>query len=275
MESNELLKSFRIERGVTQTDLSDGISTRNTLGSYETKGKSINYQVLRQYLDRLNVSIEEFDYLSSEDLNSNKKNISTTLAKMYYRQDFEGLQQMIRKLEKRYDSTKDFYYFHLLAQYTLALDKEGVMSINQSERSYFSDKIKLYLSKIDTWGQFEAALFINFMYIFETEYVVHMLSYIGQKSPVYSTLYKKYRLLEKMHLNAMYLLYERQEFHLVTVIISSFKTIIDKDDLKSKVIISFFEGVFEEDEPKKNLALKVLRTFDMDAHADYLVTLCG
>lgn len=275
MESNELLKSFRIERGVTQTDLSDGISTRNTLGSYETKGKSINYQVLRQYLDRLNVSIEEFDYLSSEDLNSNKKNISTTLAKMYYRQDFEGLQQMIRKLEKRYDSTNDFYYFHLLAQYTLALDKEGAILINQSERSYFSDKIKLYLSKIDTWGQFEAALFINFMYIFETEYVVHMLSYIGQKSPVYSTLYKKYRLLEKMHLNAMYLLYERKEFQLAAVIISSFKAIIDKDDLKSKVIISFFEGVFEEDEPKKNLALQVLRTFDMDAHADYLVTLCG
>lgn len=274
MEPNEVLKSLRIERGITQNELSDGISTRNTLGSYESKGKSINYQILRQYLDRLNISVEEFDYLSSKDIENNKKELSTTLSKLYYHQEFDDLQRMIIELEDLYHSTNDFYYFHLVAQYTLSLDKEKVISINQSDYSYFSDKIKLYLSKIDSWGQFEASLFINFMHIFETEYVIHMLSYIWKKKNFYGTLYKKYRLLEKMYLNSLYLLYERNEIELLPIIIRSFKTIIDKDDLKSKVIISFFEGIIENDESKRNRTLQILRTFDMGSHADYLSSLC-
>lgn len=274
MEPNDLLKALRIERGVTQNYLSDGISSRNTLGSYEAKGRSINYQILRQYLDRLNVSIEEFDYLSSTDLTNNKKNISSTLTNLYYHQDFDRLQLLIQDLEKRYYSTNDFYYFHLIAQYTLALDKESIMSINQNERNYFSDKIKLYLSKIDTWGQFETAVFIDFMHIFDTDYIIHTLTYIRKKNQLYNTLNKKYRLLEKMYLNSLYLLAERKELHLISPIIDSFKKIIDKDDLKSKVIISFFEGIVENDESKRNRALQILRTFDMSSHADYLSSLC-
>lgn len=273
MEPNDLLKALRIERGITQNYLSDGISTRNTLGSYETKGKSINYQILRQYLDRLNISIEEFDYLSSKNLTNNKKNISSTLTNLYYHQDYVKLQLMIQELEKHYYATNDFYYFHLIAQYTLALDKENIISINQNKRNYFSDKIKLYLSKIDTWGQFETAVFINFMHIFDTDYIIHTLTYIRKKNQLYNTLNKKYRLLEKMYLNSLYLLSERNEMHLISPIIDYFKKIIDKDDLKSKVIISFFEGIVENNESKRDNALLILRSFDMNSHANYLVSL--
>lgn len=274
MEPNKLLKSLRKERGVSQSDLASGISARNTLGNYEKDGTSINFHVLRMYLERLNVSIEEFDFRSPLHSENPKKILSTTLKNYYYHQDFKQLINLLEKLEKEVDKDNDFYYFHLLAQYRLLLDKEGVFLLEKSKVDYYVDKIKEYLSRIDSWGKFEASIFINFMYIFETDYVLHMLSYVGEKNQTFNTLFKKYLLLEKMHINALYLFAERGDKHLIPVIIESLKKVIDSDNLKDKVIISFFEGIVENDESKRNRALQTLRTFDMSSHADYLSSLC-
>lgn len=274
MEPNIVLRKLRKERNVSQIELSKGVSTRNTLGSYEQKGTSINYYVLRQYLEKLNVSIEEFDYLISPNKENYKKFMSTTLEKLYYNQNYKNCLQLLSDIKNKYDATQDFYFLHLVAQYRLALHKEKVIHLDNEEIDFFIAEIKRYLEKIETWGQFEIAVFINTMHIFDTEYIIQMIANVCKKKSIYSTLYKKYHILEKMYLNTLYLLFERREVQLVPGIINSFWLIIDKDDLKSKVIISFLEGIVENDEPKRRRALQILRTFDMDSHADYLSSLC-
>ncbi|MFV0561314.1 MAG: helix-turn-helix domain-containing protein [Enterococcus sp.] len=273
MEPNKVLKKLRKERNISQSELASKISTRNTLGSYEHGGTSINYYILRQYLAKLNVSVEEFDFLTATDIKEYKKVISTKLKHLYYHHNYNDLIALLNEIKSKYETSHDFYYLHLDAQYRFVLFKEGIIHLDKKEIDFFTNEIKKYLDKIETWGQFESSVFINTMHIFDTTYVLQTIEYIHKKNIFYSTLYKKYQILEKMHLNALYLLSERKEFHLVPIILNSFKKTIDDDDLKNKVIISFFDGFIEKNESKKNKALQVLRTFDMHMHADYLASL--
>lgn len=270
MTPNTLLRKLRIERGITQKELADGISARNTLGSYELGGTAINYHLLRQYLEKLNVSMEEFDFLLTSNSEVHKKNFAAMLESLYYHHDFERLKSLLKKIEIEYTKTGDFYYFHLFAQYRMAMSKLNIYPLSQIEMNTYAEKIQKYLSQIETWGKFEAALFINFMYIFETDYLLFSLKYIIKKQEFYGPLYKKYQLLEKMHLNALYLLAERGETQALSLIIKSLKKIIDVDDLKYKVILSFFEAYIINDIENMQIVLQTLRYFDMHDYADYL-----
>lgn len=270
MAPNQLLRKLRIERGISQKELAKGISARNTLSSYELGGNTINYHLLRLYLDKLNVSVEEFDFLQTNSTIAQKKLYSATLEDLYYHHEYEKIISLLEKIESNYTQTGDFYYFHLLAQYRMAMNNAGIAILSQSESDLYAEKIKQYLGQIDSWGKFEAALFINFMYIFDTEYVLYTLKYVQKKQQMYCSLYKKYRLLEKMHLNALYLLVERGENQLLPIILESFTKIIDADDLKSKVIISFFGSFIAKDTQSMNAILQILRSFEMNNYADYL-----
>ncbi|EGP5249464.1 XRE family transcriptional regulator, partial [Enterococcus faecium] len=60
MDSGELLKKLRVERGISQKNLAHKITTRNTLSRYETGKNSIPFVILLEFLDKLNITMDEF-----------------------------------------------------------------------------------------------------------------------------------------------------------------------------------------------------------------------
>ncbi|OTP00881.1 hypothetical protein A5856_000280, partial [Enterococcus faecium] len=56
MDSGELLKKLRVERGISQKNLAHNITTRNTLSRYETGKNSIPFVILLEFLDKLNIT---------------------------------------------------------------------------------------------------------------------------------------------------------------------------------------------------------------------------
>ncbi|MFS0936930.1 hypothetical protein IGK30_001248 [Enterococcus sp. AZ178] len=272
MDHNQLLKKLRVERNFSQAALARNISNRNTLSSYEIEGTSIKFHILLQYLDKLNVSLEEFVFLSHAEKNEKHK-IAEKLQKLYYNQKFNSLNNYVDELEKLYNSNNDFYYFHLISQYKLALDKLNISPLSNTEKKNLKKQFQYYLDKVETWGRFESTIFINVMYLFETDYICFTLKSIEKKFETYRQLFQKYQLIEKMYINSLILFAERREIQLMEQTLISFTEYISSDDLKSKVLILFFEGYIYKDRNKMDDALEILKRFDLDFHHDFLSTL--
>ncbi|WP_430610743.1 hypothetical protein [Enterococcus sp. DIV0876] len=272
MKDNQLLKKLRIERGVSQQNLTQNISNRNTLSSYETDGTSMKFHLLHQYLNKLNVSFDEF-ILSSQDTVSTKQKIATQLETLYYKQDFELLGKQIKELEQLYDTTNDFFYFHLIGQYKLALDKLDILLLSYAEKKLLKNTFQSYLNKIETWGRFESTIFINVMHLFETDYIILNLNSIEKKINTYRLIFQKNRLIEKMYINSLILFAERNEIEFMRKILDAFIHFVSSDDLRSKVLILFFEGLITNDKDKTTEALNLLKRFEMTFHYHFLSNL--
>ena len=170
MEANLLLKKLRTERNLSQRKLAADISERSTLATFEQKGHRIAFDILYKYLDRLNVTLEEFEYhLTNNQLNE-KKQLSKQFHNAYYQHDFDQLAVLIEESKTTYQETQDFFYYLLYSQYYLILKKKGyVHTIDETER--IETVIKGYLDKIETWGRFEITIFANLMFLFTDEYI--------------------------------------------------------------------------------------------------------
>lgn len=59
----ELIKKLRLERNLSQETLSDGITSRNTLSSLEIRKSNSSFQNLFQYCQRMNITLEEYEFL--------------------------------------------------------------------------------------------------------------------------------------------------------------------------------------------------------------------
>lgn len=269
MNHNKLLKKLRIERNFSQSALSHNISNRNTLSSYEIEGTSMKFHILLQYLDTLNVSLEEFLFLSQDEENKKQK-LAKKLEKLYYNQKFRKLKEYIDDLEQIYNNNNDFYYFHLINQYKLALDRLNVFPMSKKEKKNVQKKFQSYLDKVETWGRFESTIFINIMYLFDTEYISHTLKSFEKRYRTYKPLFQKYQLAEKMYVNSLILFAERQEKPLMQEILNSFKGYISSDDLKNKVLIHFFQGFIDNDRDKIDEALGLLKRFELNFHHHFL-----
>lgn len=108
MEANLLLKKLCTERNLSQRKLAADISERSTLATFEQKGHRIAFDILYKYLDRLNVTLEEFEYhLTNNQLNE-KKQLSKQFHNAYYQHDFDQLAVLIEDLKQRIRKRKTF-----------------------------------------------------------------------------------------------------------------------------------------------------------------------
>lgn len=166
MDHNNLIKKLRLERGLSQDQLARGISQRSTLSSFENKGAKISYNTLVQYLDRMNVTLEEYQFMLDDEDVSEKRKISKLFfknLKKNYSPDFEKYLQ-----EKAYET--DNYYYEILRAMYLIIMKRMDISL---DIDCHSAKLTLtrYLDSIANWGRFELTIFINTLFIYDNDYI--------------------------------------------------------------------------------------------------------
>ena len=111
IEISKLFKQLREERHVSQRQLVEGISQRSTLSSFETNGSRIAFHLLEQYLERMNVDLDEFQFLLNHSKQTPKKQLSQDLYRDYYSQNYEKVRQKLSYCLSLYEESNDFYYY--------------------------------------------------------------------------------------------------------------------------------------------------------------------
>ncbi|CAJ1230353.1 helix-turn-helix domain-containing protein [Lactiplantibacillus xiangfangensis] len=95
---------------LTQSQLAEGISSRTTLSSLENNKTDITTSILFAYLERMNVSIQEYLFYFNDSTNTEKE-----LATKYFydnvikRRDLE-IKERILDYQSKYKNSKDFLH---------------------------------------------------------------------------------------------------------------------------------------------------------------------
>ena len=215
MEIYELLRKIRLERGISQKQLSDKITSRETLVRYENGKSSIPLSVLIELLDRLNVNLDEFVFYLHKDV-MRKKNWSLKKLVKKVRENQSNFPHILRTLREKAINSKDIVDIrnYLVAKtvdwYTL---EESDRKLNRSDEEYLS-KLKDYLEAVDEWGRFEMSTFSTLLFIFETNYIKRRLSDIERKIEKNRDFEIFHSILIGVYNNAFLLMLERKELSL-------------------------------------------------------------
>ena len=279
LEANLLLKKLRTERNLSQRKLAADISERSTLATFEQKGHRIAFDILYKYLDRLNVTLEEFEYhLTNNQLNE-KKQLSKQFHNAYYQHDFDQLAVLIEESKTTYQETQDFFYYLLYSQYYLILKKKGyVHTIDETER--IETVIKGYLDKIETWGRFEITIFANLMFLFTDEYILFQIEQLNKQEFYNNLLSLNYHIYSKLLTNAAFLFIDRSQIdHLKQILFYMTKNIpLDNDRIR--LMIRYFEGIIaifhgERETGKQTISktIEILNFLGQSAYAAELTEL--
>ncbi|WP_125605101.1 Rgg/GadR/MutR family transcriptional regulator [Lapidilactobacillus bayanensis] len=272
MEQNQLLRKLRIERKLTQQQLSTGISTRTTLNSYEHDGSKISFYILSQYLQRMNISFEEFEYMLNDDnFNFRKKLANQTRSALDSKFDPEFAENLLSLYHENYD----FYFYGLYAQYYLVrwFKKDKLEDDTIDE---IKDNVRNYLDGIDTWGRFELSLFSNCLFIFDQNYI----NFQFKETIVYMKLYSDSSNLSgdrlKFVINASILAYTRNDYEGMTIFLKELRIIAQtSNSLEARVVIKVL-GLLNankngsDNQTEKDKLLRTLNYLDEKGWANFL-----
>ncbi|MFO8068499.1 MAG: hypothetical protein R6U02_00645 [Alkalibacterium sp.] len=173
MRSGEAFKQLCEERGVSQRKLTEGICARSTLATFENEGSHLSVELCSKLLDRLNIRIDTYFSLISEDSNSKTAEFSA-FKKSIMTEDIEELQRKKQDYFTLYTSTRDFYWFNLylhseriISQLTDSFSYERFKQTHKREIA----SVKKYLNKVENWGHFEFAVFSNSIWYFDLYFI--------------------------------------------------------------------------------------------------------
>ncbi|MFO8068513.1 MAG: helix-turn-helix domain-containing protein [Alkalibacterium sp.] len=192
MRSGEGFKQLREERGVSQRKLTEGICARSTLATFENEGSHLSVDLCSKLLDRLNIRIDTYFSLISEDFNQKREEFSE-LKKSIVTEDTDAIEKHKQNYLARYTSTRDFYWFHLyfLSEEFLC-QSETRFTYERFRETHKKDIILLekYLNKLENWSHFEFAVFSNSIWYLDIDFILLIKERL-EKSYMTSVKYKK------------------------------------------------------------------------------------
>lgn len=268
MKTGELLKKLRIERNISQSTLSCGISSRTTLASYETQTNDIPLGNLILYLNKMNVRLDEFQYFLGLEL-TNKHKLSAQLFEDFYskRTIHEGRLTEVLNL---YQSTDDIYYLALYMGIKGAIIKNSGQSITDfvSIHKPYVHTIKEHIEKVESWSAFELSILINCLYIFDDEFILSVSKRLIRDLNGYSQI----RLFEK----ALFTFFINAISHYLSLgkhkIAQYFVEQLGKyakltNQLYEKTLLLYFQGILKYNSGKRidgendiNQAIQIFKT---------------
>lgn len=253
MLHSELIKKLRIERNLSQEELTKDVSQRSTLSSFERQGTRASFEILYAYLQRMNVTLEEYEYMLNSEHLSKQREVSREVSLNF---SFPYKTTLAEKLQEEYRKTGNFFYYSLYAQYCL-VRHHSKDKIPKAELNKISKNVKSYLNRIQTWGRFELVLFSNCLFLFGDEYIYYQFTNAIHHMRLYKDSANYSNDLLKFLINGMNLSYSRKSAKNSKLFWNELKKIAcDYDDVKAKMICKVFELLFNHDNGVDNLEEK-------------------
>ncbi|HEY2494347.1 MAG TPA: hypothetical protein VGI33_15755 [Paenibacillus sp.] len=275
MKAGILLKKLRVERNISQSALSCGISSRTTLASYEAQTNDIPLGNLLLYLDRMNVRLDEFQYFLGLELHEKYK-LSAQLFEDFYSKRTINDKQLSGILQL-YKNTNDIYYLALYMGIKGAIIKTSGKSIGDflSTHQQYVCALKKHIGTIENWSAFELSLLINCLYIFDDDFILGTTKRLIRNLNGYSQI----RLFEK----ALFTFFINAISHYLSLgkhkLAQNFVEQLGQHaklstQLYEKTILLYFQGILKYNSGKRidgerdvKQAIQVFRTVDDDKKA--------
>lgn len=232
MDQAELLKKLRVERGISQSKLTNQVSSRTTLSSFETRHTHLSSEILIKYLDRMNVKLPEFMFYLQDNKITTKEAIGKNFVGIIYKNSTQKtIEEFRNQLLSLFKQTNDEYYFILLIQFNILLSREkDLLNLEAFEKEVIYIRDRLF--RIETWGYLELTIFNNLLFIFPTDTIKGFFKNSEEKLKLFYQNDFYHSLYTSFLINGCYLGFERKNVGLLSI----FLTPLEKLTVNSKNI---------------------------------------
>lgn len=243
MEQAQLIKKLRTERGYTQTQLCEGISSRTTLSSFENRGTELSSGILFQYLDRMNLRVEEYQLLLENHEVSPKRRLAAQFVKEYYAGAFSPT--LKAEIWENYLNSHDFYYYILWFETkTILAYKNNYFDDKKYEKEI--NKICDYLFKVEVWQHFEMTTFMNLMFAFSDEMILALFDSSKETLTENATNPYYTSLVTTFFINGIILGFQRKNDHILSQFLTGLQAVAKKPKyMYAKMMALYFEKLLQ------------------------------
>jgi len=167
-ELGRALQKIRKEKGITQQELSDDYLSRPQVSNIEKAKQSTTFEKIIYFLDKLNVTPEEFIYHIDDDYHAVKDSMLIEISKFASAGDITALNRLKNKSQNIYQEYKVPFFLFLTCL------SEARISLIENEGKYDMARKKLaplkeYLLSLKNYSYNDLTFIGESVYIFDIE----------------------------------------------------------------------------------------------------------
>ena len=264
MGHGEFIKKIRQEKHLTQKELAEGILSKNFLSKFERGESKITSEIFLNLLERLNVSLDEFEQLVISK--HSQKEFLQKLETFKSQKDGYLLENLKTEEKQLFQNDRNRRHLHnqILVEAHLQYLQGKNIDVKQKR------VIQSYLFEVEEWGDYEWELFGNIVFCLSTKETHLYLDSIFRKARLgkRDTMHKRMLcrillniFLEDIEANSSeasqveaYLTelledeefyYEKIRFNYMQGILHIYQGHVDKGKLECMKMIDIFKGLKE------------------------------
>ncbi len=264
MGHGEFIKKIRQEKHLTQKELAEGILSKNFLSKFERGESKITSEIFLNLLERLNVSLDEFEQLVISK--HSQKEFLQKLESFKSQKDGYLLENLKAEEKQLFQSDRNRRHLHnqILVEAHLHYLQGKNIDVKQKR------VIQSYLFEVEEWGDYEWELFGNIVFCLSTKETHLYLDSIFRKARLgkHDTMHKRMLcrillniFLEDIEANSseasqveVYLTellqdeefyYEKIRFYYLQGILHIYQGHVEKGKLECMKMIDIFKGLKE------------------------------
>ena len=194
-----LLKRLRKEKGLSQSELSDEILSKNHLSKIERGENDISFQTLLKLLDRLNISLFEFELLLDK-IQDNQSTFLKDLSIAVANNDLYLLNELLTREIELKSKSNNIRHKHNVILLKAYIDKFSNTPLNHHE----IQEIIQYILTVDECGRYEISLFGNFVGFMSSDMRHNLVKMINRKSQLFHSDKNYTEIFTRILLNVCY-----------------------------------------------------------------------
>ena len=187
MGHGEFIKKIRQEKHFTQKELAEGILSKNFLSKFERGESKITSEIFLNLLERLNVSLDEFEQLVTSK--HSQKEFLQKLDIFKSQKDVYLLENLKAEEKQLFQADRNRRHLHnqILVEAHLQYLQGKNLEMKQKR------VIQSYLFEVEEWGEYEWELFGNIVFCLSSEETHLYLDSIFRKARLgkHDTMHKR------------------------------------------------------------------------------------
>ena len=211
VEMGALLKKIRLSKNLTLKELASDYLSVSFLSKFERGESDISLSRFFLLLDKLDVSIEEFYGILSQDNPTQTEKLLESASKAYYQNDILLLQKYAREERHKFEVTQDksFLYNSIMLESFLA--SVSNKEVDENKVRELTD----YLFSIEQWGKRELIILGNSMSFISTQTLNILTKEIVYRTRLFGNSDSNQRIRLSLLINAASEFLRRDELDLI------------------------------------------------------------
>lgn len=235
-----LLKLLREQKELSQSDLSDGILSKNHLSKIERGENDISFQTILKLLDRLNISLFEFELLLDKTQN-NQSTFLKDLSIAVVNNDLYLLNELLTREIELKSKSNNIRHKHNVILLKAYIDKFSNTPFNYHD----IQEIIQYLLTVDECGRYEISLFGNFVGFMSSDMRHKLMKMINRKSQLFHSDKNYTEIFTRILLNVCYADLMEAKFNSAREVIDIIENHLNHTELYyEKNQCNFFKGLY-------------------------------